>query len=115
MTESKLRKDTVKGKYLSYIMSYSFLYDIGIYLAKKKNTNLASLYLFKYCFSEISALKTLLANRVNVINHEDWGAYVQTTEFTNSFKIIENLIAKSQKAFESYYSSIIGPISQKYP
>lgn len=99
MTESKLRKDTVKGTYFSYVMSYSFLFDLGLYLAKKKNTNLASLYLFKYCFSEISALKNLLNNRVNVINHGDWGAFVQTPEFANSFKIIDNLIAKSQKAF----------------
>lgn len=78
MTESGLRKETVKGQYISYIMSYHFLQELGMFLARKQNNNLATLYLFKYCYSELAALKNLVVNRVNVINHGDWGAFVQT-------------------------------------
>jgi len=115
MTESQLRKETVKGRYISFIMSHNFIKDIAISLARIQNNNLATLYLLKYCFAEISALKNLLINRVNVINHGEWGAFVQTPEFANSFKIIDNLIATTQKAFETYYSTVINLIAQQYP
>ena len=78
MTESVLRKETVKGQYISYIMSFHFIQEVGLFLARKQNNNLATLYLIKYCYSELAALKNLVVNRVNVINHGDWGAFVQT-------------------------------------
>lgn len=50
-------------------MSYNFIYEVGIYLAKKNSTNLASLYLFKYAFAEMNTIKQKAANRQNVIGH----------------------------------------------
>jgi hypothetical protein len=89
----------VKGRYVSFLMSHNFIKDIALALARIQNNNLATLYLLKYCFAEINALKTLLSNRVNVINHGEWDNFVKTTDFANSFKIVDNLIATTQKAF----------------
>jgi hypothetical protein len=69
MTESQFRKETVKGRYMSFIMSYNFIKDIALSLARIQSNNLATLYLLKYCYSEMSALKKLVMNKVNVINH----------------------------------------------
>lgn len=55
--ESQLRKRTAKGQHYSFIMSYNFIYDVAIYLGKKNNSNLATLYLLKYVLSELSIVK----------------------------------------------------------
>lgn len=81
LNDSKLRKETAKGKYVSKIMSYNFIYELGMYLAKKQNFNLSSLYLFKYAFSELSALKNKATNRQNMIDHPDWDNFSKTGEF----------------------------------
>lgn len=44
-------------------MSYNFIYELGIYLGKKHNMNLASLYLFKYSLSELNNLKIRAQNK----------------------------------------------------
>ena len=41
--------------------------------------------------------------------------FSQTPEFSNSFKIIDNILANVQKAFEYYYTSVMGMLSQQYP
>jgi hypothetical protein len=80
-------------------MSYNFIYDTTLTLAKRNNSNLASLYLFKYCLAELYLLKQKLNTKTNVINHPDWNIFVETPEFVNSGKILENLLGNSQKAF----------------
>jgi hypothetical protein len=67
--ESKLRKQTAKGKLVSKIMSYNFIYELGMYLGKKHNMNLATLYLFKYVLSELNNLKLRVQNNENIISH----------------------------------------------
>lgn len=57
LTESHLRKETAKGKYMSRVMSFNFVNEVGLYLAKKSNINLASLYLFKFAYSELAAFR----------------------------------------------------------
>lgn len=99
LTESQLRKETAKGKYMSKIMSYNFINEVGLYLAKKSNFNLASLYLFKYAFSELSAFKARVKASENVINHPDWAAFTATLEFANSFAMIDRLLAQFSKVF----------------
>lgn len=41
--------------------------------------------------------------------------FVQTNEFVNSFKIIDNLLGNVKNAFEYYYTKVMGMISQQYP
>jgi len=69
MSESQLRRRTAKGQYYSYIMSYNFISEVAIYLGKKNNSNLATLYLLKYCLSEVNRIKGSAEQRNNVINH----------------------------------------------
>ena len=76
--ESQLRKRTAKGQHYSHIMSYNFIYDVAVYLGKKKNSNLATLYLLKYVLAELSQLKKMVEQRQNIIDHPDWPAFVQT-------------------------------------
>ena len=45
---------------------------------KKSNFNLASLYLFKFAFSELAAFKARAKALENVINHPDWAAFTST-------------------------------------
>lgn len=47
---------------MSKIFSYNFIYDVGVILANKMSLNLASLYLFKYCLSELNQFKTRISN-----------------------------------------------------
>lgn len=115
LTDSHLRKETAKGKFMSRVMSYNFISEVGLYLAKKANFNLASLYLFKYAFSELSAFKGRARAKENVINHSEWANFTSTPEFENCFTIIDRLLAQFSKVFEGYYNSIIGPISQARP
>ena len=115
LTESQLRKETVKGRFMNKVMSYNFINEVGLYLAKKSNFNLASLYLFKYAYSELSAFKARAKAQENVINHPDWAAFTATQEFAKSFNIIDGLLAQFSKIFESYFNSVIGPISQQRP
>lgn len=61
--ESQLRKRTAKGQHYSYIMSYNFIYDVAIYLGKKNNSNLATLYLLKYVLAELSQVKKMVEQR----------------------------------------------------
>ena len=63
---------------MSKLMSYNFIYDVGVILAKKMSLNLASLYLFKYCLSELSQLKNKISNGQNIIEHPDWNNFIQT-------------------------------------
>ena len=72
LSESHLRKKTAKGQYLSYILSFKFTSDFAIYLGKKNSSNLATLYLLKYCFAEVNRVKREAEQRNNVINHQDW-------------------------------------------
>lgn len=41
--------------------------------------------------------------------------FSQTPEFNNSFKIIDNILMNVQKAFEYYYTNVMGMLSQQYP
>jgi len=50
-------------------MSYNFISEVAIYLGKKNNSNLATLYLLKYCLSEVNRIKGSAEQRNNVINH----------------------------------------------
>lgn len=86
---------------------------MGLYLAKKINYNLASLYLFKYALSELNSFKARVRNQENVINHPDWNNYIKTPEFANSFKIVDSLLAQFSKVFETYYNNLIAPLSNK--
>lgn len=63
---------------MSRVMSYNFVNEVGLYLAKKSNFNLASLYLFKFAFSELAAFKARAKALENVINHPDWAAFTST-------------------------------------
>lgn len=90
--ESQLRKRTAKGQHYSYIMSYHFIKDVAIYLGKKNNSNLATLYLLKYCLSELSQVKKLVQEGNNIINHPEWPQFVKTPEFAGSFKLIDNIL-----------------------
>lgn len=47
---------------MSKVMSYNFINEVGLYLAKKINFNLASLYLFKYALSELNSFKARVRN-----------------------------------------------------
>lgn len=38
-------------------MSFNFISEVAIYLGKKNSSNLATLYLLKYCLSEVSQLR----------------------------------------------------------
>lgn len=96
-------------------MSYNFVNEVGLYLAKKSNFNLASLYLFKFAYSELAAFRERAKRQENVINHPDWPNFINTQEFANSFGIIDRLLAQFSKVFESYFNSVIGPISQQRP
>lgn len=58
LSQSQLRKLTAKGKYFSMIVSYNFLFDIAENLVKRQNNNLASLYLLKYCLSDLNTTKS---------------------------------------------------------
>jgi len=113
--ESQLRKRTAKGQHYSFIMSYNFIYDIAVGLGQKKNSNLATLYLLKHVLAELSQVKKMAEQRQNIIDHPDWPAFVQTPEFAGSFKIIDNILAQVQKAFEFYYTTVMGMVSQQYP
>ena len=53
-------------------MSFKFISDFAIYLGKKNSSNLASLYLLKYCLSELSRVKREVDERSNVIGHPEW-------------------------------------------
>ena len=57
ISESQLRRRTAKGQYVSYVMSFKFISDFAVYLGKKNSSNLATLYLLKYCLSELSRVK----------------------------------------------------------
>jgi serine/threonine protein kinase len=57
LSESQLRRRTPKGQYYSYIMSFNFISEVAIYLGKKNNSNLASLYLLKYTLAEANRVK----------------------------------------------------------
>lgn len=96
-------------------MSYNFIYDVALYLGKKKNSNLATLYLLKYCLAELNQVKKNAEQRQNVIGHPDWPSFVQTPEFAGSFKIIDNIIGQVQQGFEYYYTAVLGMLSQQYP
>jgi hypothetical protein len=63
---------------MNKVMSYNFIYDVGVILAKKMSLNLASLYLFKYCLSELNMIKTRLSNGQNIVEHPDWNEFIQT-------------------------------------
>lgn len=115
LTESQLRKRTAKGQYLSYIMSYNFIYELAMSLGKRNKNNLATLYLLKHCLAELANLKKKVEQRENVIFHDGWGEFVQTPEFANSFKIIDNLVGSVRNAFEYYYTKVMGMLSQQYP
>lgn len=52
---------------MSKVMSYNFIYEVGVILAKKMSVNLASLYLFKYCLSELNLIKSRISNGQNII------------------------------------------------
>lgn len=41
--------------------------------------------------------------------------FSKTPEFNNSFKILDNILANVQKAFEYYYTNVMGMLSQQYP
>ena len=77
--ESQLRKRTAKGQYLSYLMSYNFIYEVAVYLGKKNTSNLATLYLLKYCIAELNRIKREVSQNVNVVSHPDWPNFVQTS------------------------------------
>lgn len=47
----------------------------------------------------MSRVRNDAQQRQNVINHPEWMEFSQTTEFNNSFQIIDNIMAKVQKAF----------------
>ena len=59
-------------------MSFNFIHEVAIYLGKKNNSNLASLYLLKYCLSELTQVKRLAEQRQNIINHPEWPSFIQT-------------------------------------
>lgn len=116
MTESQLRRYTAKGQYFSFLMSYNFLYDLGVHLAKKSPNNLASLYLFKYVFAEINIIKGRVQQRENVINnHPDWNQFTNQPEFGASFALIDRLCGQFGSTFENYYTSVIGLLAQSRP
>ncbi|MCB0369724.1 MAG: hypothetical protein KDD45_09860 [Bdellovibrionales bacterium] len=115
LTESQLRKSTAKGQYFSLLMSFNFIQEVAIYLGKKNSSNLATLYLLKYCLAELSRVRKEAEQRQNVINHPEWNEFVQSTEFGNSFKVADNILANVQKAFEFYYTRVMGMVSQQYP
>jgi hypothetical protein len=54
---------------MSFIMSYNFIKDVALSLGRMQSNNYSTLYLLKYCYSEMTALKKLIVNKVNVINH----------------------------------------------
>lgn len=41
--------------------------------------------------------------------------FTQTQEFGNSFKILDSILGNVQKAFEYYYTNVMGMLSQQYP
>jgi hypothetical protein len=96
-------------------MSFNFISEVAIYLGKKNNSNLASLYLLKFVLAEVHRVRKEAEQRQNVINHGEWNLFVQTPEFANSFKILDNIGSNVQKAFEFYYTQVMGLISQQFP
>lgn len=46
--------------------------EVAIYLGKKNNSNLATLYLLKYVLAEMNQFKKLASERQNVIGHPEW-------------------------------------------
>lgn len=52
-----MRRRTAKGQYFSYVMSFNFIYEVAMSLAKRNSSNLGTLYLLKYCLSELSQVR----------------------------------------------------------
>lgn len=63
----------------------------------------------------MNRVKKELQQRVNVVSHPDWPNFIQTNEFTGSFKILDNIIMNVEKSFEYYYTKVMSIISQQYP
>lgn len=80
-------------------MSFNFVYEIAVSLGKQNSSNLATLYLLKYCLSELARVRKEVEGRENIIRHEDWINFVGTSEFANSFQIIDNLLGNVKNAF----------------
>ena len=59
-------------------MSFNFMSEVAIYLGKKNNSNLATLYLLKYVLAEMSQFKKMASERQNVIGHPEWNEFTQT-------------------------------------
>jgi len=59
-------------------MSFKFINDFALYLAGKNHTNLATLYLLKFCLSELVRIKKEAEQRNNLINHPDWSNFIKT-------------------------------------
>jgi hypothetical protein len=59
-------------------MSFKFISDFAIYLGKKNQANLATLYLLKYCVAELNRIKREGEQKQNLINHPDWHNFSQS-------------------------------------
>ncbi len=61
-----------KGRMINYITSFNFIFDFASKLASTNPYNLTTLYLHKFNYSELTAIKRNLERQENFLGLDGW-------------------------------------------
>jgi hypothetical protein len=72
MSDSKLKINGPKGRMMNFLTSFNFIFYVSKKLMQLNPYNLASLYLFKFNYAELAAIKTYLEKKENFLGLDNW-------------------------------------------
>ena len=84
---------------LNFITSFNFIFDLSAKLSASNPYNLATLYLHKFNYAELTSIKYKIDGKQNFLGLDDWSNFVKSSDYGQVQAYFEKIYSLNKKAF----------------
>lgn len=114
LDNSKIKSQGSKGRMLNFITSFNFIFDLAAKLSAVNPYNLATLYLHKFNYAELTSLKYQIDGKQNFLGLNDWATFSKSSDYAQVQTYFEKIYSLNKKAFEDSYNTILSAVAKKF-
>ena len=75
---------------------------------------LATLYLHKFNYAELTSIKKYLERQENFLNLDGWKDFINSNDYKQVMNYFEKIYGLNKKAFEDSYNVILPTVANRY-
>lgn len=99
---------------INFITSFNFIFDVASKLAASNPFNLATLYLHKFNYAELTSIKRHLEKQENFLGLDGWNEFVKSQDYKQVMTYFEKIYGLNKKSFEDSYNTILPAVANRY-